>query len=87
MRAVQWNVPTVLVIRDPESTIASLLLRHRKFSVAGLMREYVRYYESLHEVGNEVVIASFETATSNFGKIIESVNERYKTAFDVIDHT
>ncbi len=86
-QAVKWQLPVILLIRHPVDSIASWVVRHPDLDPETCMFYYYKYYDSLKDYKEKVVIAPFETVISDFGKVIEAVNEKYSKSFDVFHHT
>ena len=87
-RAIERGIPVIVLVRKPVDAAISfeIMLRHSVPASQGLAY-YARFYEDLLPFRDSIVIASFETATSDFGKIIDAVNEKYSTSFKTFDHT
>jgi len=87
LKAVQWNRPTVLLIRNPVDVVASWIVRQPSLNARVCMFYYYHYYNSLKKCLDKVVIAPFDVVTSDFGRVIKAVNAKYGTNFEVFDHT
>jgi hypothetical protein len=81
MRAVEWNIPALVLIRDPVDAILSLLVRYPKLSPARCLRDYMIFYESIKHLRNGFVIGKFDDVINRHGEIIESVNRKFGTDF------
>lgn len=44
IRAVKWGIPTLLLIRQPEDAVLSLLIREPGISAERALRDYIRFY-------------------------------------------
>lgn len=84
---VSWQIPTIVLIREPRATILSHMIRFPCATAAQAIRNWARFYEAVREVRDGVVIADFEQVTRDFGQVIRQVNLRFATAFDVFEHT
>jgi hypothetical protein len=78
--ASRWGIPTLVVIRHPRDVCASRVLRH-SVSMSDALREYCGFYEETLQHRAELVLAGFESVTSNYGAVISRINERFQTAF------
>ena len=99
LNAVRWGLPTVVLIRDPVETIISnrgLQLQigavegrdmSQRVSYDTQLRTWMQFYRRIAPVRDEVVVASFEVVTEDFGTVIDAVNERFGTAFARFEHT
>ena len=86
-RAVRLGVPTVVLIREPADAVLSYLVRRPKLSVNDALREYIDFYRSIGRVRDRFVVAPFERVITDFGSVIETVNERFGTNFTLYEHT
>ena len=48
---------------------------------------WIRFYETLKPYKHGYVLANFDEVVSDFGGVIEAVNDRFGTQFDIFDHT
>lgn len=85
--ALRYNVPVLIVIRQPEQAVTSILSRIRSITTRQVLNAYIRYHESLLICQEQLVIADFEDVTGNFGEVIRRVNETYGTRFVPFEHT
>jgi hypothetical protein len=87
INAARFNLPAILLIRDPEEAIVSLLIREPYISMKEALKEYIRFYSPLKPYGDSFVVAEFSEVTSDFGGIMERVNAKFGTSFMIFDHT
>lgn len=87
VRAAQFAVPCITVIRDPISTLASWLLIRGGLTPDTALKHYVWYHRSIHRVKDDVVLADFSAVISDFRKVIDAVNEKYQTNFGKVEIT
>jgi hypothetical protein len=80
-RAIRYGVPGVLLIRRPLDAVSSYVVRWSDLSPHEALLEYLDFYRTAWRVRNRVVVAPFETVVSDFGAVIESVNQRFGTSF------
>jgi hypothetical protein len=85
--AVRRSVPTLLLVREPEDAILSLLVRRPELTVAQGLRGYVRFHRPLVRYRRGVVVGTFEQAVTGFGDLMREVNETFGTSFTPFDHT
>lgn len=86
-RGVSLGKPTLVLIRDPIDAVVSHLVREPGVTPRQGMRNWVRFYRSIQEVRNDVVVATFEEVTTDFGSVIDRLNERFGTSFIRFDHS
>jgi hypothetical protein len=85
--AARSNVPALVMIREPEETVLSFVIRHQHISIRQALRGYIRFYAPLIDHLDSLVIGSFEEITTDFGAVIERLNARFGTAFTPFEHT
>jgi hypothetical protein len=85
--AVRAGVPALVLIRDPEEAVLSLLVQHPALGLRQALRAYLRFYRPLLRHRDRFVLATFEEVTGDFGGVIRRVNERFGTGFGVFEHT
>jgi len=81
IRAVQWGVPTLVLIRKPEDAVLSLALKMPGVSLEQGLKEYVRYYQRLSPYREGYIVGKFEDATQHLDTLIEQVNLHFGTKF------
>jgi hypothetical protein len=67
--------------------VLSLVVRLPYLTLAQALRSYARYYEPLRPYRAQVVVGTFEEATTDLGSLIRRVNERFGTDFVPFEHT
>ena len=87
LRAVALGVPALVLVREPEEAVVSLLVRDPERPPAALLRGYVRFHEPLLPHLDAIVVATFEEAVGDLGRAIRRVNERFGTRFRPFEHT
>lgn len=83
IRAVKYDLPVILVIREPEKAILSLASRWSYISVNSGLRSYINFYKKLRPFSNKLVISTFEQTTQDFDSIVEQLNIKHQTNFDL----
>lgn len=68
-RSRQYDVPTVVLFRDPVDAIPSLVSRFRPGLHEAVLR-YIRFYRDVCGHMSEVFLVGFEEATSDFERVI-----------------
>jgi hypothetical protein len=87
IQAVKESIPTLMLIRRPEDTISSFVLRYPHLHIAQALRSYIRFYEPLLGLQDRLVLGPFEEITSNFGAVIGRVNRLFATEFAEFEHS
>lgn len=81
LRAVRLGLPTIVLIRRPADAVASYLVRRPTLTPDDGLIEYLDFYSTTWPVRDGFIVGLFDTVVSDFGSIIEAVNNRYGTAF------
>lgn len=87
LEGVRRSLPTLVLVREPEEAIMSRVISHPPITPAQALIDYVRFHRAILNVRHGYVVAPFDQVTSNFGKVIEGINERFQTTFDLFQHT
>lgn len=86
-RAVQLGKPTLFVVREPVACLASLLTAAPHVRIRPAYQEYVHHHRQIVPLLDDVVIGTFEQITTDFGSVIDAVNERFGTTFARFEQT
>jgi len=81
LRAVRLGLPTVVLIRRPGDAVSSYLVRRPTLTPDDALLEYLDFYRTAWRVRDGFVVGLFEDVVTNFGGVIETVNERFGTSF------
>ncbi len=87
IEAARRQVPTLVLIREPQGTILSQLAREPWVTIADALAAYSRYYTCLLPYRNSYVIGEFEQVTRDFGAVVRRLNARFGTSFAEFVHT
>lgn len=86
--AARAGIPCLVVIRSPVEAARSLVQMEPGLFDAGFaLWEYCMFYRALIPVRPKIVLARFETVTTDFGTVIEALNARFGTGFAPFEHT
>lgn len=85
--AATWKVPAVVIIRNPEDCVLSMMVRNAAFSPGQLLQSYARFYQCIESVRSSFLLSQFETVTHDFGLVLNAVNAKFDTSFNRFDHT
>ena len=80
-RAIDLNVPVVTLIRNPEQSIVSSVIAHKKNDVDDEVCRYIDFYNWVYDRIDKMVIAEFEQVVNDFNKVILNINDRYDKSF------
>lgn len=86
IQAARWHIPTLILIREPVATVASLMLKSPSLSIRQGIRGYIDFYQQIMPYSQSYLVATFEEVTTDFGRVLESLNRRFGTEFAVFDH-
>jgi hypothetical protein len=81
------GLPNLVIVREPEETTLSFVIRNPHVSIRLALRGYVRFYEPLLAYRDRLVVGRFTEVTGDFGAVIRKVNERFATGFAPFEHT
>lgn len=86
MLAARWEIPCVVLIREPTEAVLSLVIREPHLSLSQAFRHYLSFYETSARYQSHFVLATFEQLIGDYGTVIERVNERFGTGFRTFRH-
>jgi len=101
MRACEWGIPTLVLIRDPYDAIVSGVALSKQIQVeehdadAPVQRVTFRdrltawgtFYRSLMSYRDRLLVAPLGAVVEDMGRVIDRVNDRFGTDFERFDHT
>jgi hypothetical protein len=87
LRAVRLGLPTVVLIRRPRDAVLSYLVRRNTLTPYDGLVEYLDFYRTAWRARDGYVVGLFDRVTSDFGAVLDEVNERFGTAFRRYDPT
>ena len=87
MAAARAGIPALVLIRRPEDAVLSLVIQHPDVTVRQAVRAYVRFYQPLMRFRGRFVTATFDEVVSDLGAVIDRLNARFGTGFEVFRHT
>ena len=81
LRAVRLGLPTLVLIRQPRDAVLSYLVRRSTLTPHDAVLEYLDFYRTAWPVRDRFVVGLFDRVTSDFGAVLEQVNQRFGTSF------
>lgn len=81
LRAVRLGLPTVVLIRPPRDAVLSYLMRRDTLTPHDAVLEYLDFYRTAWPARDGFVTATFDRVVSDFGAVLDEVNERFGTSF------
>lgn len=85
IKAVESKVPTIVLIRKPEDSIASLIVWDENLSISIAIRAWISFYQSLQQYKNRFHLTTFEEVTENPTDVIKDLNSKYNTNFTLLE--
>jgi len=79
--AARWNIPAILLIREPREAVLSSTIYMGWEDPAPLLRFYNIFHSAVLSYKEEVVVSEFGITTSAFGATVNQVNAKYGTRF------
>lgn len=83
-RALHYDVPTLIMYRDPADAIPSLVSRFRPGIKEAPLR-YVHFYRFVVRHADRFLLVSFEEATSDIGAVVNRISETWGFQFPSFD--
>ena len=81
LRAVRLGLPTVVLIRQPRDAVLSYLIRRDTLTPYDGFLEYLDFYRTAWPARDGFVVAPFDRVVTDFGTVIDEVNDRFGTSF------
>jgi hypothetical protein len=75
------GLPTVVLVRRPRDAVLSYLVRRATLTPYDALLEYLDFYRTAWPARDGFVVGLFDVVTSDFGTVIEQVNERFGTSY------
>lgn len=85
--ATKWNVPAVLLIRQPEEAVASATVYFEMEDPKPVLQFYNIFHRAVLPYRDDLVVSDFTTTTTSFGRVIEALNGSYHRHFSVFTGT
>ena len=85
--AAKWGIPTMVLVRDPEEAIFSLVQLRPHITLEQGLKDYVRFYRRILPYRERFVVARFEEVSTDFGALIRRLNAHFGTSFQEFHHT
>jgi len=85
--AVRLGVPVMLLVREPEDSAVSQILREPCISPRQALGAWIRFYRRVAPLRDRVFVADFARVSTDFGAVIRDFNSRFGTVYKEFDHT
>lgn len=101
MRACEWDIPTLVLIRDPYDAVVSGVALGKQIQMeehgvdAPIQRvpfqdhlwAWNTFYRSLMPHRDRLLVAPLGAVVEDMGRVIDRINKRFGTDFEHFDHT
>jgi hypothetical protein len=81
LRAKRLGIPAIALVRAPEDAVPSYLIRRSGLHVEDGLVEYLDFYRTAWRARDAFVVGLFDDVTTDFGGVIERVNQRFGSSF------
>jgi hypothetical protein len=81
LRAKRHGTPAIALVRAPADAVASYLVRRAGLRAEDALVEYLDFYRTAWPARDAFVVGLFDEVTSDFGTVIDRVNERFGSSF------
>ena len=85
--AARWEIPTIVLIREPLDAVSSLIVRHPEREPERCLIEYDIFYRSILALQGKFVVADFQETISDFGAVTARLNALYGTSYVCFTHS
>jgi len=80
-RAVQYSIPILILIRDPKDVAVSLIIRNPESTLLSILNSYIQYYTAIFPYKDKLVIVDFKDLIDDLASVIKSINHKFDTSF------
>jgi len=87
LEAVREGLPALLMLREPEDAVVSLVVRAPAIGVPAALRGWLRFHRPLLPIAGALAVGTFAQLTTDLGAVVRRINERFGTRFREFDHT
>lgn len=84
-KAIKYNIPVIVLIRDPEQSIVSSVIAHKNNDVDNEVYRYIDFYTWVYKSIDKMVVSDFEQVINDFNTVIMNVNNQYNESFSLLD--
>jgi hypothetical protein len=85
IQAIEQGIPVLLTIREPSDTVISLTSRWPHVSANQALKGYIGFYTKLKPYAPYYVVSTFEQTTQHLDRVVQVVNAKFSTNFDLAD--
>jgi hypothetical protein len=85
--AAKDNKPILLIVRQPEDAVASFMIMNDNLKPHDALKYYVSFHRKLLPYADRCAVASFESVIKEYNKVLENLNKKYETNFEIFEPT
>tara|TARA_B100001057_G_scaffold161708_1_gene162359 strand:- start:25341 stop:26078 length:738 start_codon:yes stop_codon:yes gene_type:complete len=85
--AIKWNIPTLVLIRDPKSVVISYKVMNPKLSIKLLLEEYIKYYSCIWRYRNHYLVCTNDYVWNDFNQLIKIMNNKFNINLNSISNS
>lgn len=86
IESVKMEIPTLILIRRPKDCVLSYCIYEPRLSIRMGLLHWIRFYFSIEHLKNGYVLSDFDEVVTDFGQVIDKVNNSFGTKFEIFDH-
>jgi hypothetical protein len=87
VRASRMGLPTCVLIREPGAAARSLVVKFPFLRPIDVLRGYAAFYRACARYRAQFVVARFDRVITDFGGVVDAINQRFGTDFARFEHT
>ncbi len=84
---VEHDIPVVVLLREPKDAVISLVIREQYLTFELALHSYISFYRAILTCKNNCLMVTFEELATDYGAVIDQINKKYKTTFELFDHS
>lgn len=94
---IHYKVPTLCLIRHPKDCVLSYAVMlgnmggieefNARYNMRWLIDDYVVFYKRLKKYKDQFLMATFTEVSTDFGKVMQALNDKCGSSFVPFDHT
>lgn len=83
MRGVHFQIPTVVILRDPIACVVSRAAYWNTPVLIGpIFRQWIRFFRTVEPILDRATVVSFESVTRRPNEVIKAINDQFDTTFN-----
>jgi len=87
IRAVNFRLPTLVLIREPVETISSLIAWDTNLKSKIALKAYISFYKKVLPIKKRILVIAFEDVTTKPVDVVRAFNKRFETSFVLPEFT